>query len=200
VASDFIIFGIILFFVFVNLLFKIKRLKIASNTINLILIIFFLIDTITIYYFQSRLSIFDLSGFISAPNGGDFVLYIIFMIVIFLIAVTTIFVFVQRYFKRTSNKNKQMTVAVWFFILSIFFSFINFISYKNRDIQENVLLLNFDAINSRIEGNQNFLNTNNPFAKKYEDYFITIKGQNKKLNVILVFAESLSTVDSKRDG
>jgi len=114
--------------------------------------------------------------------------------------VTTIFVFVQRYFKRTKDTKKQMVVAVRFFMLSMFFSFINFISYKNRDLQENVLLLNFDAINNRIDGEDDFLSPNNPFAKNYEDYFTTIKGKNKKLDVILVFAESFSTVDSKRAG
>lgn len=118
----------------------------------------------------------------------------------FLAAVTTIFVFVQRYFKRTRQKDKQMIVAVWFFILSVFFSFINFVSQKNKDLQENVLLLNIDAIDSRIEGTKNFLSVDDPFAKKYEEYFTYTEGQNKKLNVILVFAESFSAVDSKRVG
>jgi len=91
-----------------------------------------------------------------------------------------------------------MVIAVRFFIFSLFFSFINFIFQKNRDLQENILLLNIDAIDNRIGGDRDFLSANDPLAKKYEDYFTSIQGQNKKLNVILVFAESFSTVDSKR--
>jgi len=198
VASDFIVFGIILFFVFVNLIFKIRRLKILSNSISLILLLFFLIDVITIYYFQSRLSIFDLSSFITISNGWSFFLYIVAVVAVFLVTVTTIFVFVQRHFKWTKNRNKQMVIAVRFFIFSLFFSFINFIFQKNRDLQENILLLNIDAIDNRIGGDRDFFSANDPLAKKYEDYFTSIQGQNKKLNVILVFAESFSTVDSKR--
>jgi len=198
VASDFIVFGIILFFVFVNLAFKIRRLKIVSNIINLILLVFFLIDVITIYYFQSRLSIFELSGFMTVSNGGSFLLYIIAVVGAFLISVTAIFVFVQRHFKRTKNRDKQMVIAVRFFVFSLFFSFINFVSQKNKDLQENILSLNIEAIDNRIDGNKDYLSLNDPFAKTYEEYFTPIQGQNKKLNVILIFAESFSTVDSKR--
>jgi phosphoglycerol transferase MdoB-like AlkP superfamily enzyme len=138
--------------------------------------------------------------FFDASNAGDFVLYIVAATGIFLISVTAIFVFVQKYFKWTNNRNKQTTIAIWFFMFSLFFSFINFISYRNSDLQENVLLLNLDAIGNKIESNDAFVPATDIDAKKYEEYFTYIKGQKKKLNVILVFAESFSTVDSKRAG
>jgi hypothetical protein len=36
-------------------------------------------------------------------------------------------------------------------------------------------------------------------GKIYDDYFKYIKGEKKKNNVIIVFAESFSTVDSARN-
>lgn len=72
-------------------------------------------------------------------------------------------------------------------------------STKNKDIQQNVLLLNIHEIASVIDKNDR-RESSTAGSKNYEDYFTSIKGKNKKQNVILVFAESFSTVDSKRAG
>ena len=76
-------------------------------------------------------------------------------------------------------------------------SVINFLKYDNKDLVDNILTLNITAIKDMIfpEG---FIFGSSP--TKYENYFRTVNGKSKKLNVILVIAESFSTVDSKRSG
>ncbi len=76
-------------------------------------------------------------------------------------------------------------------------SIVNFVKYDNKDLVNNILTLNIEALQENFFSKVSLL-TSNP--TKYEDYFKNIHGKAKKLNVILVFAESFSTVDSKRAG
>ena len=94
-----------------------------------------------------------------------------------------------------------MRVAGRFFLLSICFSFISFLSGNNQDLQQNIIFVNIQELNNLIHGNRDFAQMSNVrLTKNYENYFTPIQGQGKKYNVILVFAESFSTVDSQRAG
>lgn len=68
-------------------------------------------------------------------------------------------------------------------------------SKNNTSLTNNILSLNIQTFSERRNTKKAFsINS----TEKYEEYFTTINGRDKKPNIILLFAESLSTVDSKR--
>jgi hypothetical protein len=57
--------------VLLNKFIKKKLFKIINNTFLLIILILFILDMFTSYYFQSRVSILDIPQFLS-PSEGSF--------------------------------------------------------------------------------------------------------------------------------
>ncbi|HCY21695.1 TPA: hypothetical protein DIC40_07820 [Patescibacteria group bacterium] len=82
-GNDLMILGIVLLLVFVNLNFKHKTIKRIINSINIILILIFFIDIVTILFFQSRLSIFDMYSFFSVSSSKYFFSYSMFALLFF---------------------------------------------------------------------------------------------------------------------
>jgi len=160
-----------------------------------IILLLFAIDIWTIYFFQSRISVFDLYGFLATTSGQSFGSYLSLIIGCFLLVCLAAFIISQKYFKKRKDKKIQLKIASRFFGIAVCMSIINFLKYDNQELVENILTLNITALKDSIFS-QDFLSTKSP--NKYEDYFKNIPGKSKKLNVILVFAESFSTVDSKR--
>ncbi len=196
-GNDLMIFGIILLFVFINLNHKNKVVKTILNGASFLLLLLFFVDIITIFFFQSRLSIFELYSFFSTSNGLYFFNYIALTIGLFSSLCITSFFFTQKYFKKLKEKQIQRMIAVRFFCLSLCFSAVNFFSNNNKDLVENILSLN---IQTRSQSNWATLFWSGENIKKYGSYFWNIQWENEKTNVILVFAESFSTIDSKRAG
>ena len=194
--NDLIIFGIIIILIFINISTKNKLIKIILNTLNILIASLFLIDIITIYYFQSRLSIFELYDFFSISNANSFLQYLMVIILIIIAIVWISFIISQKYLHRIHEKNKQFKVAIGFFSISAIISFASFYAISNNNIQENIFSINIEDIKWL------FSKTNiqeNMSGKNYDDYFKYVKWEKKKNNVIIVFAESFSTVDSARD-
>lgn len=194
-GNDLIVLGTILLFVFINMNTKNKRIKTVVNTMSWIILLLFTIDMGTIYFFQSRISVFDLYGFLTTTSGQSFSSYLSLIIGSFLMLCLWAFVISQKYFKKWKEKKLQLKIASRFFWIAVCMSLINFLKYDNKDLVENILTLNITALRDSIFS-QWFLFTQSP--NKYEDYFKNVAGKAKKLNVVLVFAESFSTVDSKR--
>lgn len=71
-------------------------------------------------------------------------------------------------------------------------------SYRYDSLQENILLLNYHEIQDKFSQQVQSPPQLTTWEKAYQEYFTTIPGQNQRLNVIMVIAESFSTVDSKR--
>jgi len=71
-GNDMIILGIVLLFVLINLNTQKKWIHLITNSISSILVLAFFVDIITIYMFQSRLSLFDMFAFFSASNAQMF--------------------------------------------------------------------------------------------------------------------------------
>lgn len=197
-SSDFVVFWTVLFFVFVNMILNKTVLKIILNVFNFFLSLLFFIDIIVIYYFQSRLSVLDIYWFIQSSNSGYFSWYVTVWIILFFIMLFVCFILIQKYFDWTKNKNKQFYFSISFFLISVLFSLINLYSYDYADIQKNIFNLNFWIVKDIIlwrEWKSSFVSD---IKKSYEDYFWKIRWKNKKLNVIVVFAESFSAIDSMR--
>lgn len=177
------------------LIFSIKNIIIKSVffIFDFLLFLIFFIDILTINFFQSRLSILDLYWFMDFSNVSLMFSYIWMFLIWFAIFLLVVFNY-YKYFKNTNKKNIIFVVLLFVFSLSLFLTKI--ISYTNPRIQQNILSLDYDAIL------EYFSPTNLTYAQNektnYEDYFNIIKWQNKKLNLILVFAESFSAADSKR--
>ena len=193
--NDLIVLGTVLLLVFININSKSKIVKTIGNTMSMIILLLFFIDIITMYYFQSRLSIFDLYGFLNTWSGTSFADYISLVIGWFVMLFLIGFIISQKYFKSLKHKKRQLRIASRFFGIAVSMSIINFFKYDNKDLVNNILTLNIEAIKDKI------FNDGFSFVagwSKYEDYFKNIEAKNKKLNVVLVFAESFSTVDSKR--
>ena len=72
--------------------------------------------------------------------------------------------------------------AIFYLILSLF--------NTNIDYVDNILSINLKGVDSAIE------DINNSHKLTYEDYMFNVQWEWKNLNVILVFAESLSAIDS----
>jgi len=196
-GNDLIVLGTVLLFVFINMNTKNKRIKTVVNTMSWVILLLFAIDIGTIYFFQSRISIFDLYGFLTTTSGQSFSSYLSLIIGCFVILCLVAFIISQTYFKKRKDKTKQLKIASRFFGIAVCMSVINFLKYENKDLVENILTLNITALRDSIFS-QWFLFAKSP--NKYEEYFKNITGKAKKLNVVLVFAESFSTVDSKRSG
>ena len=164
---------------------------------NLIIVLLFAIDIWTIYFFQSRLSIFDLYGFLTTTSWASFSSYISILVGWFIVLCGGAFLLSQRHLKNRRDKKRQLKISSRFFAIAICMSVINFLKYDNKDLVDNILTLNITAIKDMIFPGWFIFGSS---ATKYENYFKSTNGKNKKLNVILVIAESFSTVDSKRSG
>ena len=82
-GNDLMILSLVLLLVFINTSVVHKTIKRIINSINIFFILIFFIDIITIYFFQSRLSIFDMYSFFSSSNSRYFFSYALFALFFF---------------------------------------------------------------------------------------------------------------------
>ena len=196
--TDSIIVLIILGIVILNQYIKNRIIKIFNNTICLIFFIIFCIDTFTIYFLQSRISIFQAFQYINNWWNG-------FTWIIILISISVI---VLRWVSLLITKNiKTQSKILRYILLSIFFclSWLILIFSKPKEInniislnasflkwvllQENAYAL-WDDTDLYVQEENKEINMN------YEDYIKYISWEWKDVNIILIFAESLSAIDS----
>lgn len=192
-ASDFMIFSIVLILVIINFSIKIKFLKTFFNVLNIWIITLFFADILINYYFQSRLSLMDIYSFMSYSDSNSFNNYLIPIIWIFLSVFFIIYFIVQNYIKYLD----KLKIFVYFFIFSITLWLLSFLNYYffNNTMDDNIFTINTNTI---LKKDSESTFSNDTVGKKYEDYFGYITGLNQRPNVILIFAESFSTIDSKR--
>lgn len=191
-VSDFLVCLTLLGLVAINALVKKLPIKIINNIIISAIFLLFVLDIFTMYFFQSRISLLDMNQFIN-PSLGDFSWMIISIIIVLsIISIVTFFIVQSRHFK----KNKRILLALYFLLFSIAcFGVGIYAPGWFTSIPDNVISLNFSAIK------QNFgqLSERN-IPNIYQKFFNKKKWLQKQTNVILVFAESLSPIDSLRVG
>lgn len=191
-VSDFLVCLVLLGLVAINALVKKTPIKIINNIIISGIFLLFVLDIFTMYFFQSRISILDMNQFIN-PSLGDFS-WMIFSIILVLsiVSIVTFFIVQSGSFKR----NKRILLALYFLLFSIAcFGVGMYAPGGFKSIPENVISLNFSAFR------QNFwqLSERN-IPNIYQKFFNKKKWLQKQTNIILVFAESLSPIDSLRVG
>lgn len=191
-VSDFLVCMILLGLVGINALIKKTVIKIITNIIISGIFLLFVLDIFTMYFFQSRISILDMSQFIN-PSLWDFLWMIVsIVIVVSILSIITFFVVQNNRFK----KNNKMYLAVYFFLFALASFGVSLYSPGwFTSLPDNIISINFVAFTQNI-GNLSEYNIPNTYQK----FFGKKRWLNKKPNIIVVFAESLSPIDSLRVG
>jgi len=100
-----------------------------------------------------------------------------------------IFIWVQKFNKLNHSSRNLLTItSVLLVIYAIFYTSIRFLNIPNN-YTDNILLLNLKSVIHSPEWNADTKNN-------YSDYIIETRGAGKNPNIILVFAESLSAINS----
>lgn len=192
-VNDLLLLSLICLLTYLVLFIKNKIIKSLLFCFAFFFFLIFLLDIFTINFFQSRLSILDLYWFIDLSNVSLVFSYV-WVVLLWFAVFFLIFFNTRKYFKKTEKKNIIFTILLFVFSLSLFVSRISY--YSDIRIQKNILNLNYDSLIEYFSKTN--LNYTYNEKKSYEDYFNIVKWENKKLNLILIFAESFSTDDSIR--
>ena len=192
ISSDIIILFLIHLLVTINSRLKQRWLRLFNDFIAFTLLIVYCIDIFVIFFFQSRVSISD--AIVLWSNGSVWFSWAVKVwTFVFLIIGILSFIFVQTRKRRKDWESSKITIV--FSICSVLYALFYIIlpfCVKNIEYIDNILSINFKTINNSLE------NTNNENLRKltYNDYMFNEQWDWKELNVILVFAESLSAIDS----
>ena len=195
-ASDIIIVFFAHLLITINYRIKKRSLRLINDFIVLIILLAYIIDMFTIFMFHSRVAIVE--AFALWSNGSSWFDWIIRLwISIFIITWLLVFFLVQT--KLISTKKPSRNMLIFFSICSaiyaLFYAAI-ICSNKKIDYVENIFSLNIDKIN---EYEPDFEQEELKDVKKW--YTIeNVKWEWNDLNIILVFAESLSAIDSANVG
>lgn len=157
------------------------------------MLLIYSIDIFTIFFFQSRVSIMEAMTIWSNGSSG-FAGAVKLWILIFLLLWIISFFLLQINYRKHKNYWKRMTL--FFSISSILYAaFYVIVLFFNIDVDyvENVLSLNLSQLVKKSEENNI---TKDDWVLTYEDYMFNVQWESKDLNIILVFAESLSAIDS----
>ena len=196
-ASDIIVVFIAHLLITINFWIKKRSWRLIIDFIVFLILIIFIVDIFTIFVFQSRVTVMDALTLWS--NGSSWFSWIVRLwMSIFIITWLVTFFLVQVRMPKSDKAWKNM--VVFFSICTIFYAFfyisLTILNVKRHQV-ENIISLNLQKI-FEIQESDNFdewIDDKNGVVS-YEDYITKVKWEWKDLNIILVFAESLSAIDS----
>ena len=191
--TDIPVFLIVLFLIRINTSIK-KEYRIFIIFILSLIVIHFFIDIFSIYYFQSRALIPDIFYFLwEAWQSQYYLQWFTFFLLLLILAIISFFIA-----QLGNNKNNKKHILITLLILIILRITTYWILYlRNRDIK---FLGNVYTLNTLYYKSDDIENYKNLKTKTtYENHLTNTQWDWKEINVILVFAESLSQIDSKRD-
>ena len=192
ISSDVIILFLAHLLVTINSWIKQRWLRLFNDFIVFTLLIVYCIDIFVIFFFQSRVSISD--AIVLWSNGSVWFSWAVKVwTFVFLIIGIISFVFVQTRKRRKDWESSKITIvfSICSVLYALFYIILPFCG-KNIEYTDNILSINFKTINNSLENTNN----ENPHKMTYNDYMFNEQWDWKDLNVILVFAESLSAIDS----
>lgn len=194
-VSDIFILLIFFCFIAINTWIKKRQNRIINNVIMLFILIFFCIDIFSISLFQSRVSIQDFFMFAvwswSWSNVKHYYNWAIVYLITLLFVFFVVFLLIQK-IKIKNNKqffSKILLVSIIWYIDIILVCNVFNIKLLNID---NILTLNILKIKE-----QEWKKLEEIEEKKYENYVKNEFWEWEDINIILVFDESLSAIDSK---
>lgn len=185
--SDLPILFLILGIIFLNTCLKTNKQRIALNIISLIIITHYYLDTILIVYFQSRALIPEIFEFISPWATSSFIWYWIILLISFIL----ILIFSSLISKNVKFKKNDI---IYIIVLFILYLWINIVYWNKIKFMWNVLTLN------PIYRIANWWYYQPECKTTYNDQLTYEEWKWKDLNIILVFLESFSAIDSKNSG
>ena len=190
--SDFIVCLIVLGLVAMNVLIKNIIFKIINNIIISGIFLLFVLDIFTMYFFQSRISLLDIKQFL-APSLNDF-----FWLVITSIFMLCILGMIAFFVVQSAKFKKRQKIILWSYFIVFALGCIWVGIYAPgglSSIPDNILSINVSAIRDQFSeiSEENIPDT-------YEKFFSRKKWSDHQPNIIVVFAESLSPIDSLRLG
>ena len=180
--SDTPIFFAILFNIIINTCLKTPKQRIFLNILSFILLLHYYIDTVLIIFFQSRAFIPEIFEFISLTTISSFIYYRIILTFIFIGICFASFLISRK----VNIKKNDIIPFIIIFIIYLWVN--NVLKYK---FMWNILTLN------PIYRIANWWYYQPECKTTYNDQLTLEEWEWKKLNIILVFLESFSVIDSK---
>jgi len=195
-ASDIIVIFFVHLLITINYWIKKRNFRLINDIICFAILLLYIVDMFTIFIFHSRVALSDV--IVLWSNGPSWFNWIIRLrVAIFVVTWFMTFLLVQSKMKflKKSWKNMVITLSVCSFIYALFYAII-MISNTNVNYIEDIVSLNIQKLKETdFELNQE----DSPIVDR--SYHIQhVEWEWKDLNVILVFAESLSAIDSANLG
>ena len=158
----------------------------------MLIFVLFVADMFTIAMFHTRLLVVDAFALWSNWSSGFGSIIALWVNVITIVWIA-IFLLMQK--STISQKYKKMRMTLIFSISTMLYALLYIVlMLLNINIYtDNVLYLNLQKITSKT-------NYSSDDTLTYKNYITDIKWNEKSLNIILVFAESLSPIDSAKLG
>ncbi|MEF2175773.1 MAG: sulfatase-like hydrolase/transferase, partial [Candidatus Absconditabacteria bacterium] len=187
IKNDLIVFATMLMLKLIANTIKVKLLKFLFNFINLFIILFYVYDSILIY-FSNRLYFFDIKKFImEVPDKNIFIMQIgILMIVFFGLW-------------RIGRINKKVFISKYISLIGVFVAlFIMPIQLSSNYAKQNLFSDNIFQTNLELD----YIKKNKDAKElsiEYEQRFEYFSGNKSNTNIILLIVESLSSIDSYRN-
>ena len=195
-ASDIIVLFIAHLLVTINYWIKKRKFRLFNDFIVLILLLVYVVDMFTIFVFHSRVSVMEAFALWSNWSlGFDWIVKL--RVSVLIIVWMLLFILLQTKLSKfqKSWKNVLITFSFCSIIYAIFYIFLILSNIKINYV-ENIIDLNLENIkthNSVIEQNE---------TENVEKWYSikSVQWEGKDVNIILVFAESLSAIDSANAG
>lgn len=200
-ASDIVVVFIAHLLITINFWIKKRSLRLINDFIVFFILVIFIADIFTIFVFQSRVSVIDAVTLWS--NWSSWFSWIVRLwMSVFIITWLVTFFLVQTKMPKSDKIWKNM--VVFFSICTIFYAFfyISLIILNVKRYQvENIISLNLQKIfKTDSEGDIWDEIKDGDKIISYNDYITKVQWMGEDLNVIFVFAESLSAIDSANIG
>ena len=197
-ASDIIILFFAHLLITINHRIKQRKLRLINDCIVFIILLVYIIDMFTIFVFHSRVAIIE--AFALWSNGSSWFNGIIRLwISIFMITWLLVFFLVQT--KLANSKKSSRNMLIFFSICSVIYAlfYVAIIClHTNINYVENIFSLNIDKIKEYEPDTWVQEIDENDIHKGYD--IRKVDWEWKDLNIILVFAESISAIDSANVG
>jgi len=194
ISSDIIVLFVVQLIITINSFLKNRILRLFNNVIVLIILLVYCVDIFTIFFFQSRVSIMEAYMVWNNWTSG-FLLEALVSIGLFIIILVISIVLSKSMSSEDKCMTKKMLLILSVFLLCYadFYRILATFGVGTYYV-ENIFDLNFGSItdSQRILDDSSLHEDN----LSYEDYISFVQWNGKDLNLILVFAESLSAIDS----
>ena len=195
-ASDIPIIFFSHLLIIINYWIKKRSFRLINDIIVFIILLLYVIDMFTIFVFHSRVALVDIFGLWSDGSSWfDWIIRLWVSVLVLTWFITFFLVQTKMKFLKKSWKNMVIVFSICSFIYATFYGIL-MASNINVNYVENILSLNIQKF--RDSGTNLDQESMEIEDKSYQ--IKQVRWEWKHLNVILVFAESISAIDSANVG